>query len=399
MNDGAFKGVKVLDLGQIYNGPYCGLMLGLLGADVIKVEPTGGERLRFRSQDDVETHEFFMLNSNKRSMIVDLKLAQGRDLFLALVDEVDVVIENFAPNTMERLGLDPQDLLRRNERLIYASGKGYGSTGPYAAMAAMDITVQAMSGVVASTGFADGPPVKAGPAFVDFMGGIHLFGGIASALYQRERTGKGQLVEVSMHDTVYPTLASSLGAIFNDPGARIPERTGNRHSGLAVAPYNIYRANDGWLAIISVSERHFEAIMRVIGREDLIADQRFSDRFARVRNMDALDAAIEAWSTGLERWAAAELLSAAGVPCAPVLTVHEVSEDRHLVERGMVQYVPHPNGGTVPVPASAIRMSDSPVGGLRAAPALGRDTDDVLFELLGLDDAERATLRASGAIK
>ena len=156
-----------------------------------------------------------------------------------------------------------------------ASGKGYGSTGPYAHMSAMDITVQAMSGSAAATGEPDGPPTKAGAAFVDFSGGIHLFGAISAALFQRERTGRGQIVEVSMHDTVYPMLASSLGGLHNDPDRELPERTGNRHSGMAVAPYNIYETSDGWLAIICISERHWHGVATALGRPELIDDPRF----------------------------------------------------------------------------------------------------------------------------
>ena len=185
----AFDGVRVLELGQIYNGPYCGLLLAQLGADVIKIEPPGGEQLRFRSHQPVESHEFVMLNSNKRSVVLDLKTDAGRQALLDLVETADVLIENFAPGTMERLQLSPERLLEHNPRLVVASGKGYGSTGPYAHMSAMDITVQAMSGSASATGESDGPPTKAGAAFVDFSGGIHLFGAISAALFQRERTG------------------------------------------------------------------------------------------------------------------------------------------------------------------------------------------------------------------
>ena len=238
----AFDGVRVLELGQIYNGPYCGLLFAQLGADVIKIEPPGGEPLRFRSHEPVESHEFVMLNSNKRSVVLDLKTDAGRQALLDLVETADVLIENFAPGTMERLQLGPARLLAHNPRLVVASGKGYGSTGPYAHMSAMDITVQAMSGAASATGEPDGPPTKAGAAFVDFSGGIHLFAAISAALFQRERTGRGQIVEVSMHDTIYPMLASSLGGLHNNPERQLPERTGNRHSGMAVAPYNIYPA-------------------------------------------------------------------------------------------------------------------------------------------------------------
>lgn len=394
----AFDGVRVLEIGQIYNGPYCGLLLALLGADVIKLEPVDGERLRFRSTDTIETHEFLMLNSDKRSIVVDLKHPDGKDVFLRLADSVDVIIENYAPRAMERLGLGPDALLARNPRLVYASGKGYGLDGPYAHMAAMDITVQAMSGTIASTGFPDGPPVKAGPAFVDFLGGIHLFGGIASALYQREKTGRGQVVEVSMHDTVYPSLASALGGIYNLPHRDLPERTGNRHSGLAIAPYNVYRAADGWVAIISVAPKHFEEVVRAAGRDDLIEDPDFADSLSRITHMDALDTAIEDWTSTLDRWTVVERLERLGVPCAPVLTVREVSEDGHLLARGMIRWVEHPKRGPVPVPSSPIRLAESPVGEVHCAPPLGAHTDEVLGDLLGLDAAQLAALRSSGAI-
>ncbi|SEK03747.1 formyl-CoA transferase [Sphingomonas sp. OV641] len=398
MNKTAFSGIRVLDMGQIYNGPYCGLLLALLGADVIKIEPPGGERLRYRSTDRVETHEFMMLNSNKRSIVVDLKTEAGRDLFRDLVCEVDVVIENFAPGAMERMGLPPASLLDLNPRLIYASGKGYGNSGPYAHMSAMDITVQAMAGVIASTGFPDGPPTKTGPAFADIMGGVHLFGGVAAALYQREKTGRGQIVEVSMHDTIYPALASPLGAIFNDPSRTVPERTGNRHSGLAVAPYNVYPASDGHIAIMSVSERHASGVLMAVGGEPLASDPRFADRASRIANIDALDAAVGAWTATLDRWTLVERLAEHSVPSAPVLTVREVADDRHLRERGMIRDVEHPVRGTIPVPGSAIRLEDSPVNAVRAAPSLDADAEDVLHDLLRADAGRIAALIASGAL-
>lgn len=395
----AFDGIRVLELGHIYAGPYCGLLLAQLGADVIKLEPPGGERLRFRSVGSVETHEFLMLNSNKRSVVVDIRDGGGREVFLDLVDTVDVVIENYAPGAMARFGLDPADLMRRNPRLVYATGKGYGLDGPYAHMAAMDITVQAISGTISSTGMPDGPPVKTGPAFIDFGTGAHLFGGIAAALFQRERTGHGQLVDVAMHDTVYPTLASTLGGIYNEPGRDLPERTGNRHSGLAIAPYNVYRAADGWVAIISVAERHVTGVGVAMGRPDLTEDPRFADRFARIENIDALDAEIEKWTGALGRWDVVRALQEQGVPCAPVLTVREVAEDPHLRARGMIRDVEHPVKGRVPVPGNPVRLGDSEPGPLTVAPPLGNATDDVLTGLCGYPPERVAQLRAARAVQ
>ena len=312
----AFDGVRVLELGQIYNGPYCGLLLAQLGADVIKIEPPGGEQLRFRSGLSTESHEFVMLNSNKRSVVLDLKTDAGRQALLDLVETADVLIENFAPGTMERLLLGPARLLEHNPRLIVASGKGYGSTGPYAHMSAMDITVQAMSGSAATTGEPGGPPTKAGASFVDFSGGIHLFGAISAALFQRERTGRGQIVEVSMHDTIYPMLASSLGGLHNNPDRELPERTGNRHSGMAIAPYNIYETSDGWLAIICISERHWRGVATALGRPELIDDPRFRERADRVANIDAVDEEVSACTRTRTRAELVRDLQAAGVPCA-----------------------------------------------------------------------------------
>ncbi|ORW91710.1 formyl-CoA transferase [Mycobacterium sp. IEC1808] len=377
----AFDGVRVLELGHVYNGPYCGLLLAQLGAEVIKIEPPGGEALRFRSHQRAESHEFVMLNSNKRSVVLDLKSPAGRQALLDLVETADVLIENYAPGTMERLALAPELLMRHNPRLIVASGKGYGSTGPYAHMSAMDITVQAMSGSASATGDPDGPPTKAGAAFVDFSGGVHLFGAVAAALFQRERTGRGQIVEVSMHDTIYPMLASSLGGLHNDPERRLPERTGNRHSGMAVAPYNIYPASDGWLAIICISERHWHGVATALGRPELVDDARFRTEKDRVTNIDAVDDEVSSVTKARTRAELVRDLQAAGVPCAPVKSVREVDTDEHLIERGMITYVDHPNRGRVPVPGCPLRLSDSPVGPLRAAPLLGESTEDVVAEL------------------
>jgi crotonobetainyl-CoA:carnitine CoA-transferase CaiB-like acyl-CoA transferase len=379
----AFDGIRVLELGQIYNGPYCGLLFAQLGADVIKVEPPGGEQLRFRAHLPVESHEFVMLNSNKRSVVLDLKTDAGRQALLDLVETADVLIENFAPGTMERLQLGAERLLEHNPRLIVASGKGYGSTGPYAHMSAMDITVQAMSGSASATGEPDGPPTKSGASFVDFSGGIHLFAAISAALFQRERTGRGQIVEVSMHDTTYPMLASSLGALHNYPGRELPERTGNRHSGMAVAPYNIYQASDGWLAIICISQRHWRGVATALGRPELVDDPRFRTEKDRVANIDAVDEEVSSCTRTRTRAELVRDLQAAGVPCAPVKSIREVDTDEHLIQRGMIQYVEHPVRGRVPVPGCPLKLSDSPVRPLRVAPPLGESTAEVLAELAG----------------
>lgn len=393
----SFSDLVILEMAHIYNGPYCGLLFAHLGAEVIKVEPLAGERLRSRARGDRDPHEFVMLNSNKKSVALDLKSKEGKEVFLRLLDKADVLIENYAPGTLDRLGLGPESLLERNPRLVVASGKGYGTSGPYATMPAMDLTVQAMSGAISTTGFPDGAPVKTGPAFTDFSGGIHLFGGAMAALYDREKTGKGQVVEVSMHDTIYPMLTSALSMLYNYPDTVLPERTGNRHSGLGIAPYNVYRARDGWLAIICSSDRHWTRLAEALGIQEAVDDPRFADPVLRSENMDALDAIITAATSELTRDEISAKLNIAGVPYAPVKTLREVDSDPHLIERGMIQYVEHPENGRVPVVGNPLRMSgacESPK--FTPAPKVAADQVEVLGRLLSipLDEAE-SLLRGS----
>ena len=289
-------GVTVIDLGQVYQGPYCTLLMAKAGANVIKVEPLIGEPIRHRVHvSQGAAIPFAMLNANKKAMTLNLKSPRGIEILKDLVRQGDVLLENYAPGVMDKLGVGWSVLSEINPRLIYASGSGYGLTGPDRNNLAMDVTVQAASGMMSVTGFPDGPPVKCGPAVVDFLSGIHLYGGIMTALYERTFTGKGRLVEVAMQETVYPTLASNLAFVY-DKGIA-PPRTGNRHGGLSSAPYNVYPTSDGYIAIIGINETHWANLLEAIGRTDLTGDPRFSTREARVRNIDATDQLIRDWTS------------------------------------------------------------------------------------------------------
>ena len=391
----ALEGLVVLDLGQIYNGPYCTLMLAYQGATVIKVESLEGESLRKRRKD---CHEFLMFNSNKLGVSLNLKTEEGKEIFLDLVKKADVLLENYARGVMDRLGLGYEKLKEVNPRLIYATGKGYGLEGPYADWPAMDVTIQAISGVMSSTGFPEGPPVKAGPAFSDIMGAIHLFGGITTALYQREKTGKGQLVEVSMHDTMYPVMASALGGFYRSNGT-LPERTGNQHSGLAIAPYNVYPVKDGYVAIFCDAQRHWEALAKYIGMEDLLEDPRFETNVDRAENMDIIDKILTDWLAEKKKWEVIEGFYKARIPAAPVLSISEVADDPHLKARKMIVEVEHPRAGKVKVPGSPIRLSDSPLEEVVPAPLLGQHTDQVLKEYVGLSEEKLLDLRDKQVIR
>lgn len=396
MYEAPFKDVTVIDLGQIYNAPYATLLMALNGASIIKIEPLTGENLRGRGRVAGAGAPFGMLNSNKRSVSLNLKDSEGVAILKEMVSRADVFVENFRPGVTKKLGIDAEALHELNPSLIYASGSGYGSSGPYRDFPAMDITIQAMSGVMAVTGFPDREPVKAGPAIGDFLGGIHLYGGIASALYQRERTGKGTVVEVAMLDSVYPSLMSSLGLYFGHTGD-VPTRTGNRHSGLAEAPYNVYPAKDGHIALICVSDAHWRGLTTVMSHPELGTKEGYVTRVERVARIDEVDELVTAWTSTLTKGEIVDALNEAGVPSAPVRELSEVVNDPHLHQRGMLRKLDHPDLGSLIVPHSPIRVGDGSLD-LIPSPGLGQHNDEVLGGWLGLDDETLARLREQGVI-
>ncbi|HEV2365282.1 MAG TPA: CoA transferase [Caulobacteraceae bacterium] len=392
------QGVTVLDLGQVYQGPYAGLLMAKAGADVIKIEPPHGEPLRAREAvGGGASLPLAMLNSNKRAITLNLKHPRGAELLRRLALEADVLIENFAPGVMERLGVGAEALMAANPRLIYATATGYGLSGPERDNLAMDITIQAASGAIAVTGFADGPPVKAGPAIADFLSGTHLYAGIVTALYERERTGRGRLVEVAMIEAMFPTLASNLGMIHRAP-QRAVGRTGNRHGGLSVSPYNVYPCKDGWFAIICTNEQHWKSLAAAMGAPELASDPRFCDNAARVRHMAETDALVEAWAAGLTRAEIFAVTGARRIPSAPVRDLPEVLANAHMRGRGMLEDIDHPSLGRITVPGSPLRFHGTPQTPARLSPGLGANTAEVLQQFLDFGAAEFADLKADGVI-
>jgi CoA:oxalate CoA-transferase len=385
------SGVRVVDLGQIYNGPYCGFLLAMAGADVIKVEPPGGENLRRRGVVGGATLPFAMLNSNKRTVTLNLKSERGRELLKGLVRRADIMLENFAPGALDRLGVGWDVMRTVNPRLIYAQGSGYGLTGPSRDFLAMDLTVQAMAGVMSINGFPDRPPVKAGPALCDFFGGVHLYSALMTALFERERTGQGRLVEVSMQEAVYASLASNLG-LWYGTGGKAPPRTGNYHGGMAESPYNVYPTRDGHIAIICVNENHWHALLKAMGHDELIHDPRFASLKQRVANMADVDALVTDYTTRYNRQELFEHLMQHRVPCAPVRDVAEVVNDPHMHARGMLQWVDHPILGQVVLPHSPLRFDESEMLPIHPTGTLGRDNVSVFHDELGLSEEEVQTL-------
>jgi formyl-CoA transferase len=291
---------------------------------------------------------------------------------------------------MDRLGLGYDYLKTLNPRLIYAASSGYGSTGPYRKYPAMDLTVQAIAGVMETTGFPDRPPVKAGPAICDFFAGIHLHAAILTALYDRERSGEARRVEVAMQDAVFASLGSSFGLWWGSQGTKsdLPPRTGNRHGGMAEAPYNVYPATDGWVAIICVGELHWKKLVAVMDRPDLLADPRFADLKSRVANVDAVDEAVSAWTRTRTKKAIFDELIANGVPSAPVRNLDEVVHDQNMHERGALQYQDHPEYGRIIVQQTPIRFDGLEPMTIPPSHKLGEDAREVLSAMTTLGEAE-----------
>ena len=391
------EGVKVLDLGQVYNGPYAGFLMAQAGADVVKIEPHEGEAIRSRGGGSTPLAHV-MLNGGKRGLAIDLKSADGKALFLDLVDKADVLLENFAPGAMDRLGIGSDVLMRRNPGLIYGSSTGYGAWGTDKNTLAMDLTIQAYAGIMSINGPADGPPLKAGLAVVDFLGGIHLYAALMTALYERSQTGKGRVVEVAMQETALMALATSFSAMQLNGGTQ-PPRRGNNHPAGTGAPYNVYRCNDGYVAIICVRDNHWAALAIASGNPKAAEDPRFKLGLNRGNHEAEVDIMVEAWTSSLSKFEVAAICKEKRVPAAAVRELPEVVKDQPLHDRAALFDIDHPELGKTVVPGSPLRFHGSPRPEWRLNPELGEHSGEVLSEWLGLDADFISGLINTGAIK
>ncbi len=384
MSGKPLDGIRVVDLTQIYQGPYAAFLMAMSGAEVVKVEPRAGERLRGAGGSRTPL-AFAMLNSNKKSVTLDLKRARGKQILKDLVSKADVLLENFALGTMDRLGIGWEVLKAVNPALVYVTGTGYGLTGPDRDLLAMDHTIQAASGIMSVTGDADRPPARAGGAPCDIMGGVQMYAGALTALIGRGRSGKGTRVEISMLESMYFTLCSEL-TNYHASG-KIPERNSAR-SPAGACPYSRYACLDGWIAVISVSEDHWQNILKVIGREDLKNNPVFSSPSKRKKVEGEVNSMIEAWSQGLTRDEAYRQMRAHRVPVAPIRDLEEVRTDPHLHERGMLNYMSHHDMGDIVLPNSPIRFSDFDSSEVRFFPEVGANNREVYGAWLGLTETD-----------
>jgi crotonobetainyl-CoA:carnitine CoA-transferase CaiB-like acyl-CoA transferase len=397
MTDRALGGILVLDLGQIYLGPYCTLLLSRLGAEVIKIEPLEGEPYRRLGEGGLPLPQFSLVNSGKRGIRLDLKSEEGKDILLRLARKADVLVENFAPGAMNRLGLGFDTLSAVNPRLVMASGTGYGSTGPHKDHRALDITVQARTAFMTTTGFPDHPPVRTGPSVIDFLTGAHLTAAILAALVQREHSGLGQHVEVAMQDAALPSLTSNISGYIAHDG-QIPERTGNHHGALAVCPYNSYPTLQGWVAILCSGDRQWQDLCQAAGLGSLALEADYQTNAARVRHMDEIDIEISKWTSELTTDAVVIALETVGVPCAPVLGIPEVLNDENVRARGVIRQMTDPDGGTWWTIGNPLTLPGSADVPITRAPDLGQHSAEVLREHLGITAAEFDSLSSQGVV-
>jgi CoA:oxalate CoA-transferase len=389
------EGVRVIELAQIYAGPYCGLQLAQFGAEVIKIEPPGeGEFLRMRPPFTRGANSnFLMLNPGKRSVAVNLKTPRGRELVNLLLDSADVLVENYAAGALERLGLGYDELATRFPRLIYASCKGYGSDSRWAQLGAMDFTVQAAAGIIDMTGYSDRPGVRATAALIDTSTGMHLVAGILAKLIERSRTGLGGRVEVAMLDVCTPATGGMILAAME--GRTLP-RLGNRHP--TACPSNTYRAADGEILIYCLTEDHWRRLTHLMGRADLLGNEHYRDHLSRYANIEEIDGIVGGWAAGQTREELVETLIAHGIPCAPVRPITEVAADPELVQRGLIRDGQF-EGKPIKVLGSAIKLSGmAPDEGPTTVAQLGHDTADVLAGL-GIGESELQALCRDGVIQ
>ncbi len=410
MTTKALEGIRVLDMTHVQSGPSATQLLGWLGADVVKVEAPGGDVTRGQLRDvpDVDSLYFTMLNCNKRSVTLNTKTERGREILTELIRRADVLVENFGPGAVDRMGFPWERVREINPRVVYASIKGFGE-GPYTDFKAYEVVAQAMGGSMATTGFEDGPPMATGAQIGDSGTGVHCVAGILAALFQRERTGRGQRVNVAMQHAVLNLcrvklrdqqrlaqgpLAEYPGEDFGDEVPRSGNASGGGQPGWAVrcAPGG---PND--YVYVIVQPPGWRPLAALIGRPELADDPQWSTPEARLPRLAKMFQLIEEWTATLPKWQVLEQLNAHSIPCGPILSTKEIIEDVSLTANDMIVSVEHPERGRFTTVGNPLKLSDSPTH-ITTPPLLGEHTEDILINELGLGDEELRLLRASGVI-
>jgi formyl-CoA transferase len=412
----ALEGIRILDMTHVQSGPSCTQLLAWFGADVIKVErPSVGDSTRSQLRDipEVDSLYFTMLNHNKRSVTLDTKHERGKAIFARLIERCDVLAENFAPGALDRMGFSWERIQEINPRIIYASVKGFGP-GPYEGLKVYENVAQCTGGSASTTGFPEGPPMVAGAQIGDSGTGLNLALGIVTALFQREKTGRGQRVVCAMQDTVlnlcrvklrdqqrlahgplteYPQYATGT---FGEATPRAGNASGGGHPGWIVKCKGWETDPDAYIYVIA-QVGVFDGLARVIGHEDWLEDPDWDTPGARLPKIDQMFDEIEKWTQTKTKFEVMETLNPLHVPCGPVLSMKELAEESSLRESGIVVEVDHPTRGPHLTIGNPIKLSDSPAD-IRRSPLLGEHTDEILHEVLGMTPDEIAAAKADGAV-
>jgi len=364
------------------------------GADVIKFEPIQGDQCRSWGPIDEKSGEsgfYAFLNRNKKGVTLNLKNEKARKIFYDLVKDADVVVENFRAGVSKKLKVDYETLKKINPSIVYASGSGFGQYGPLSNRPCYDIVAQSMGGMVNMTGFPDSPPTKVGPSIADNVTGIYLCVGVLMALFNRERTGRGQQVDVAMADTIFSLLENAIVTTTMD--GVIPQRQGNIDP--SIAPFDIYEAKDGYIAIGVGNDRLFKTFCETIGREDLLDDPRYQTNDLRCKNYkDGLQQLISEWAASKGKKEIEDLFDKAGIPCGPVLDMQEAIDHPHFQARGMMVHMDHPAIGEMYFQGCPIKLTETPGSVDTPAPLLGQHNKEVF----GLTDEELESLKAEGVM-
>jgi crotonobetainyl-CoA:carnitine CoA-transferase CaiB-like acyl-CoA transferase len=392
----ALLGIRVLDMSRVLAGPFTGMLLADMGADVIKLEipGKGDDSRQFPPFIGEDSMYYVNLNRGKKSITLNLKTDEGKNIFKELVKESDVILENFRPGTMERLGLGYEDLKEINPRLIYAAISGFGQTGPYKSRPGYDIIGQAMGGLLSITGWPGGPPTRSGTAIGDILSSLFCTVGVLGALQVREQTGVGQLVDVSLVDSVFAALENIPQVYYVD--GHVPERIGNRYE--FIYPYDTFETRDGWVVIGIANDSLWAKFLKASGVE-LGDDPRYKSNRLRVENHEPLRIEIEKWTKDKGKDEVVNLLTEAGVPCCPIYDIKEASEDPHISgARKMVLDMEQPGLGVVKVQGNPIKMSMTNPKPRGPAPTLGGDTFAVLRNIIGTSMEDYKRLRDEGIV-
>jgi crotonobetainyl-CoA:carnitine CoA-transferase CaiB-like acyl-CoA transferase len=394
---GALSGIRVLDLSRVLAGPFCTMLLGDMGAEIIKIEVPGqgDDSRRYPPFIGEESAYFMNLNRNKKSIVLNLKDSRAKEIFWDLVKRSDVILENFRPGTMKKLGLGYDTLKAHNPDIVYSCISGFGHSGLYKDLPGYDIIGQAMGGIMSITGWPDSPPTRTGTAIADVLGGLCACIGILTSLLAIRNGKPGQKVDISLVDSVVSAMETIIQIYLVEN--RIPQRTGNRYE--FIYPYDTFKASDGWVIIAVGNNKLWQDFCSAINRLDLVDQDEFKDNYDRVKAHKEVKRIVEEWTEKKSVKEIVDFFLSKQIPCAPLYTVKDVVEDQHIaVARRMIREVEHPVAGKMKVIGSPINLSETPAEINSPAPLLGQHTELVLKDILNLTEAQIAELKKKNAI-